>query len=593
MAKTIVTRIKNKVDTYENWKGTTGLLDGEIAIVRVTTEEVAPTGEVVHKPALLMKVGAKDTSGNPIAFDDLPWLSAKASDVYAWAKKGTAEEVPVTIDGKASTLRAYLAKVDTNAGGVAANLEAINTLKGPDTADGSVAKAIKEAIAALDANPEQGSGNFVKAVTQVDGKITVTKGTIAESDLPSIGSDKITTGDPTYDTLDTMLSHINSEIAGFAGKLSAEDRDSDSGSGNYVKGVTYSNGKITVTKGGIELADVPAVDADHIQANAVTTAKIVDGNVTDAKIASVSAAKVSYADANNPNIKTLPDKIADVEAQISSINTAIAGGVHFIGTTTTDVTTDTNKLSNAVTISSKSVEANQGDIVIYSTREFIWTGSVWEELGDVTRIGNLETKINDLDVADTNAVAATHQFVSQVTQTDGKIAVTYTQPTSADVSHDSKTVKAALEDLAANKSDNTHTHSSYENQNAFSSIKVGDITVEADTTTAAVEFVGSNITITPDATNDKITFAVAKADADGETGIVTLEDSIVNQSTTAATSKAVYSVNANAVDAQTRVGAVEATYVRVDTVNSKDTLVWSHSGTVEEIIFDCGGAPQA
>ena len=44
------------------------------------------------------------------------------------------------------------------------------------------------------------------------------------------------------------------------------------------------------------------------------------------------------------------------------------------------------------------------------------------------------------------------------------------------------------------------------NQNAFSNVKVGTTTVAADTKTDTLELVaGSNVTITPDATNDKIT----------------------------------------------------------------------------------------
>jgi hypothetical protein len=82
--KTLITRIKNKVDTYANWEGTTGLLDGEIAIVRVPTGGyyINPvTGEEQPVVELLMKVGDGASS-----FDALPWLSAKASDVYDWAK---------------------------------------------------------------------------------------------------------------------------------------------------------------------------------------------------------------------------------------------------------------------------------------------------------------------------------------------------------------------------------------------------------------------------------------------------------------------------------------------------------------------------
>lgn len=46
------------------------------------------------------------------------------------------------------------------------------------------------------------------------------------------------------------------------------------------------------------------------------------------------------------------------------------------------------------------------------------------------------------------------------------------------------------------------------NQNAFSNIKVGSTTVAADTETDTLELVaGSNVTLTPDATNDKVTIA--------------------------------------------------------------------------------------
>lgn len=46
------------------------------------------------------------------------------------------------------------------------------------------------------------------------------------------------------------------------------------------------------------------------------------------------------------------------------------------------------------------------------------------------------------------------------------------------------------------------------NQNSFANIKIGSTTIEADTKQDTLEFVaGSNVTLTPDATNDKITIA--------------------------------------------------------------------------------------
>ena len=57
-------------------------------------------------------------------------------------------------------------------------------------------------------------------------------------------------------------------------------------------------------------------------------------------------------------------------------------------------------------------------------------------------------------------------------------------------------------------SGNTISTTAEVNQNAFSNVKVGSTTVAADTKTDTLELVaGSNITLTPDATNDKITIA--------------------------------------------------------------------------------------
>ena len=53
-----------------------------------------------------------------------------------------------------------------------------------------------------------------------------------------------------------------------------------------------------------------------------------------------------------------------------------------------------------------------------------------------------------------------------------------------------------------------HTHSSYVNQNAFSNVVVGSTTITADSATDTLTLVaGTNITLTPDATNDKITIS--------------------------------------------------------------------------------------
>ncbi len=77
------------------------------------------------------------------------------------------------------------------------------------------------------------------------------------------------------------------------------------------------------------------------------------------------------------------------------------------------------------------------------------------------------------------------------------------------------------------------------NQNAFSKVVVGNTTVEADTATDTLTLAGSNVTITPDVTNDKITIGVANGST-SEKGLVQLTDGVASTSTsTAATPAAV------------------------------------------------------
>lgn len=71
------------------------------------------------------------------------------------------------------------------------------------------------------------------------------------------------------------------------------------------------------------------------------------------------------------------------------------------------------------------------------------------------------------------------------------------------------------------------------NQNAFSNITVGSTTVSADSKTDTLTLVGSNVTITPDADNDKLTFTVANGTTSAK-GIVQLTNSTSSTSTTTA-----------------------------------------------------------
>lgn len=583
--KTINTRIKNRVDSLTNWQKTgVELLPGEIALVKVTTQQIdETTGNVVNVPAVLMKVGESDGNGGTKAFNELPWLSAKASDVYDWAKGATAEGVNVTAAGTTTTKSLgdwfkYLDSADsTNASNISKNTAAITLLNNNDSTSGSVAYKIKQAIDALDSTTS-GSGNFVKTVTQTNGKVTVTYGNIAESELPNISASKIIVDSTNNTTLATKLSTVDSDIADLKSKQSGHTDAqintlidakinaldvADSGTG-YVTKVTQTDGKISVTKSALPTASTSA--AGIVKLGATGGAATYDA--------------IYGTDGNGGINKQVETNTSD----IANLKTSVAGGVHFRGTVTAAPT------SSTTTVNGKAVEA--GDVVIYDGKEYIYTSSAWEQLGDVTRIGNLETKINNLDVTDT---AQSNQFVTAVSQADGKITVSRAQPTSANIKHgDSSTVSAKLADQDSKIS-------AVENQLNGADTTSGTVAYKIKQAIGALDFTA------PTASGSTTSFIDSVSQADGKItatkknitsaststkGIVQLHDTIDTTTDKAATPnivKTAYDLastaNTAASDAQTRVAAIESDYVRV----VGDQLYIGKSGA-DTIIFDCGGA---
>lgn len=126
-----------------------------------------------------------------------------------------------------------------------------------------------------------------------------------------------------------------------------------------------------------------------------------------------------------------------------------------------------------------------------------------------------DTKTDTLElVAGTNVTLTPDATNDKVTiaATDTKYTAASATPLMDGTAAVGTSTKYAREDhvhpVDTSRAAASHTHSAYVNQNAFSNVKVGSTTIAADTTTDTVQLVaGSNITLTPDATNDKVTIA--------------------------------------------------------------------------------------
>ena len=67
-------------------------------------------------------------------------------------------------------------------------------------------------------------------------------------------------------------------------------------------------------------------------------------------------------------------------AVYDAINTILSSAVKFVGITTTALTDGST--TSTVTIDGASHTAQRGDVVIYGGKEFLWTGSKWQQMGD-------------------------------------------------------------------------------------------------------------------------------------------------------------------------------------------------------------------
>lgn len=593
--KSIITRIKNKVDSLSAWQSYTGtLLNGEIAVVRVptgTSYTNPVTGKSEPVVELLMKVGDGET-----AFADLPWMSAKASDVYDWAKAST-------VEFNSTDNKIYFKKAD-GATISSVDLSAINAKIADKLSDITVTQSGSGVVKSVEKN---GTGAVkVTRSTVATGEIAdsaVTTAKIANSNVTTakladaavtnaklgtdISSDKINIGtSTTTGTLTAKLTSMDASIAANTAKLAGHTNDAinelitakintldggtdsgSAGSSKYVSKVVQTDGKVATTYTSFPTASTSAAGI--------------------AKLGATGGAATYDSIFGSDGKGGINAQVNTNKSDIASLKNAVAGGVHFIGT----VTAKPTAASVTVNGSSTSTTASAGDVVIWAAegREYIYTGSVWEELGDVDRIGALETKIDGLDVPETNAVSTTHKFVSQVTQENGQVAVTYTQPTSADVSHDGNTVKVALENIAANKANAsdvyTKTETNAQITNAINDLDVSAPTVPTTGTTTATAFIDSISQANGKISATKKNLPNASTSA---TGIVKLSSATNNTSESlAATPKAVKAAYDLANTASTKATTIQSNYVRVDANNK---LVHYIDGTDTEIIFDCGGA---
>lgn len=448
VVKNLNTRIALKYDSYQNWQTHNPiLLKGEIAIAELPVSENKPgvgepnaagsTPAIQNAPNILIKVG--DGTNH---YNDLKFVSALAADVYSWAKAATkptysASEITGLDNYISQTIQdtntqyrivavgdpAYSYKLQkkdigdadyTDVAGSVISLTDVDArldvLEAAIGENGAVATKIASAIDALDYTGKAvDAAKFVTNVTETNGIIEVTTGSIEVADVPELPQSKVT--------------GLETTLAGKQDKVSFENKPSESDKVATVKSITDRIGALDSVAAD-DAASATKVVAEVTQTDGIVTVKkvavanilpdvtdtengfVVAVNQTDGKIAVThkSATDVlsfagNYNGAENP-IATR-DYVTEAVADLN-------GAMHFIGISTTDPLSESGPTVADVT------SFKAGDVVLFGYDEYVYDGSKWVTLGNES-IYAKKTEVND------DFTAVRQEMATQKTELQGKI----------------------------------------------------------------------------------------------------------------------------------------------------------------------------
>lgn len=256
-------------------------------------------------------------------------------------------------------------------------------------------------------------------------------------------------------------------------------------------------------------------DTDHNHDSAYDSKGSASSALASAKTYADSAATTAANKVKNDllngagtafdTLKELGDLIVDNQDAIDALETVASGKADAVHT---HVISDVSGLQSAL---DGKAASSHGTHVSYSTTAPVMDGTA--SAGSASTVARSDHK----HPTDTSRASKT-EFDTHTANTTVHITST----------------ERSNWNIAKTHADSAHAPSNAQpNQNAFSNVKVGSTIIAADTTTDTLELVGSNVTITPDATNDKVTISVADASTSAK-GIVQLTNSTASTSTTTA-----------------------------------------------------------
>lgn len=196
-------------------------------------------------------------------------------------------------------------------------------------------------------------------------------------------------------------------------------------------------------------------------------------------------------------------------AKSSDIPTDYVSDVAYSSSTRKITKTKAGSASDVVTLSKVATSNSYSDLDNRPTIPSVGNGALTVKVNDVSSTGSFTANQSGAGTLSLSVDADDIPFDKAVTTGGTSIADEMQGLADAKVDKVSGKGLSTNDYTTAEKSKLAGIATGAEvNQNAFSNVKVGSTTVAADTKTDTLELAaGSNVTLTPDATNDKVTFA--------------------------------------------------------------------------------------
>lgn len=430
---------------------------GEVAIAYLTTAGAVKPGEGDTQHPVLFKVG-------PGNFNSLPWASALAADVHSWAKKSEADFTTWVKN------LIEVSDIDTYS-----KAEIDSKFTANSTADQKYAKEYADSLAenydaagtaqnlinGLDVTDTAVTGQYVSAVSEVDGKVVVsrtdlptytlatgsTNGTVAfngadvavkglgsaaykdEKAFDAAGSANTAKSEAIAEVEAKVNALKNTEVKANTDAIAAINNDTDGILAQAKAYADQSEADAVATAAGDATTKVNALRDGAVKDNADAIAGIKNGtSVNDfaAAEAAIAEAKKAGTDANaaletyktsNDAAVALKASDADLEAEIARAKAAEKANSDAIALLV-DSTEDGTKL-NSIKELATWIEEHGGEAA--EMAEAIQTNAT-NIASEATRADAEEKRLAGLIAGNTEAIEANATAIENLNITDGKVS---------------------------------------------------------------------------------------------------------------------------------------------------------------------------